>query len=207
MHNHNLQRKFARESSIADCYFFVIISTNQAARQSKFEDYHHNILQNPKPCKVYNSIMPDTWVIKCNAWGEEVWRYPACVLRQSAGEVVVEAIFNRPDLPFHGVTLKNGDRFVETFSTTLWFNIFEVHDREDDALKCWYCNVTYPAKIQPGVISYNDLALDMLVFPGGGWLVLDEDEFTELGLAPNVKTQALEALEQLKEWANRQLLD
>jgi predicted RNA-binding protein associated with RNAse of E/G family len=42
------------------------------------------------------------------------------------------------------------------------------------------------------------LALDLLVYPDGGQLVLDEDEFIALPLSPAVRTAARQALAELR---------
>ncbi len=110
---------------------------------------------------------PDLWVIKRNVEGEETWRYPARVLHRKPGAVLIEAYFNRPDTPFHGILLGQGDRFLEAYYSDRWYNLFEIHDRLDDSLKGWYCNVTLPAEIGEPTISYIDLALDLLVYPDG----------------------------------------
>ena len=95
--------------------------------------------------------------------------------------------------------LKQNDRFVETFYTNRWYNIFEIHDRDDDSLKGWYCNVGYPAIWDaPDVISYVDLALDLWVTPVGVQTVLDEDEFGALELDELTRTRALNALAELR---------
>jgi hypothetical protein len=141
----------------------------------------------------------DLWVIKRNVAGEETWRYPARVLRRRSAAVLIEAYFNRTDTPFHGITLGQGDRFIEAYYSERWYNVFEIHDREDDSLKGWYCNVTLPAEIDEHTISYVDLALDLLVYPDGKQLVLDEDEFVELEITPEVRRQAKEALQALQD--------
>ncbi len=142
-------------------------------------------------------LTADVWVIKRNAEGAETWRYPARVLRRKAGSVLIEAYFDRPDIPFHGMLLGQGDRFIEAYFGDRWYNLFEIHDRQDDSLKGWYCNVTLPAQIDEHRISYVDLALDLLVFPDGRQLVLDEDEFAELAITSEVRRGALEALKAL----------
>jgi len=141
---------------------------------------------------------PDLWVIKRNIEGEETWRYPARVLHRKPGAVLIEAYFNRPDTPFHGILLGQGDRFLEAYYSDRWYNLFEIHDRLDDSLKGWYCNVTLPAEIDEPTISYIDLALDLLVYPDGKQLVLDEDEFAELAITPQVRCQAQDALQALR---------
>jgi hypothetical protein len=141
----------------------------------------------------------DVWVIKRNIAREEIWRYPARVLSRKPGAVLIEAFFNRPDTPFHGIILGRGDRFIEAYYSQRWYNLYEIHDRLDDSLKGWYCNVTLPAEIDEDTITYVDLALDLLVYPGGKQLVLDEDEFEELALSSQVRAQALDALQTLRD--------
>jgi uncharacterized protein len=137
-------------------------------------------------------------VLKLDVNGRETWRYPAKILRQDGSSVTIEAFFNRPDLDFHGILFGQGDRFIETYYSDRWYNIFEIHAREDDRLRGWYCNVTRPAAITPEAISYVDLALDLLVYPDGKQLVLDEDEFAALQISDEEKQRARHALAELK---------
>jgi uncharacterized protein len=137
-------------------------------------------------------------IIKQNIEGKETWRYEGRLLRSLPDGVVIEAFFNRPDLPFHGIVLGEGDRFVEWYFTARWYNIFEIHDRVDDHLKGWYCNIAYPAEINERIIEYRDLALDLLVFPNGRQMVLDEDEFELLDLPDADSVQAKSALAELQ---------
>lgn len=149
--------------------------------------------------------MTQVTVIKQNLEGRETWRYHGQILERGENFVLLEARFNREDTPFHGIVLKQGDRFIETFYSNRWYNIFEIHDREDDLLKGWYCNIDCPASLDGDRVSYIDLALDLLVFPDGRQLVLDEDEFQELPLTQEVRRKAWEALIELKEFFTRKL--
>lgn len=142
----------------------------------------------------------DLVVIKRNLAGEETWRYNGKVLEFQPTIIKLEAFFNRPDLPFHGIVLGQGDRFLETYFTDRWFNIFEIHAREDDQLKGWYCNICLPAELSPDSLSYVDLALDLLVFPDGAQLVLDEDEFKALTIPPQTRALAQVALATLQRY-------
>jgi hypothetical protein len=145
-------------------------------------------------------------LIKRNLRGEATWQYEGRLLRrlapgESGGDAgfLVEAFFNRPDTPFLDTVLKRGDRFVELFYTERWCNIFEIHDREDDAIKGWYCNVGFPAvEESERCISYVDLALDLWVTPEGEQHVLDEDEFAALDLDEATRSRALAALAELR---------
>ncbi len=140
-------------------------------------------------------------IIKLNTQREETWRYPGQILARDDHSILLEAFFNRSDLPFHGIVLRENDRFIERYFDNRWYNIFEIHDKDDDHLKAWYCNVTTPAAFSPGKIAYVDLALDLFVYPDGKWLVLDEDEFTTLELPPATQKQARSALRNLIELA------
>ncbi|MEP0806496.1 MAG: DUF402 domain-containing protein [Chloroflexota bacterium] len=137
-------------------------------------------------------------VLKKNLAGEVTWQYDGVVLQREPSFVVLEALFNRPDTPFMDIVLKENDRFVETFYSDRWYNIFEIYDRDDGQIKGWYCNVGMPAMIEDGVVSYVDLALDLWVAADGKQTVLDEDEFAELPLDDALRAGALKGLDELK---------
>lgn len=138
-------------------------------------------------------------VIKRNISGLETWRYHGQVLKRTDHAVILEALFNVDDMLFMGTELKRGDRFVELYFSDRWYNIFEIHDRDDDRLKGWYCNVCKPAVFESeDRLSFIDLALDLWVSPSGKQTVLDEDEFAALALDEATKLKALGALEELK---------
>jgi predicted RNA-binding protein associated with RNAse of E/G family len=138
-------------------------------------------------------------IIKRNLSGEETWRYPGRLLIHEGSRLVLEARFNRPDLLFMGVVWRSGDRFVETYFTDRWYNIYEIHDRDDDALKGWYCNISRPAVLEAeDRLSYVDLALDLWIAADGTQTVLDEDEFAALALEEVDRARARQALEELQ---------
>lgn len=137
-------------------------------------------------------------VLKRNLRGEVTWQYEGRVLRRDPNAVVLEAYFNRPDMPFVDTVFKQNDRFVETFYMDRWYNVFEVHDRDDGRLKGWYCNVGRPADVGPDTVSYVDLALDLWVSADGRQTVLDEDEFEALSLGAQERANARSALEELR---------
>jgi hypothetical protein len=94
--------------------------------------------------------------------------------------------------------IRGNDRFVESYYSDRWYNVFEIHAREDDALKGWYCNVAFPAVIEEHQVSYRDLALDLIVHPDGRQVVVDEDEFVALPLNAEVRAKAREGLAALQ---------
>ena len=138
-------------------------------------------------------------VQKKNLGGEVVHEYEGELLHRDEHSVTLEALFTRDDMPFMDVVLKKDDRFVETYYSDRWYNIFEIHDRDDDILKGWYCNIGMPAVIEDGLVSYVDLALDLWVSNNGNQAVLDEDEFNSLKLNEEMRARAVEGLEELRQ--------
>jgi protein associated with RNAse G/E len=126
------------------------------------------------------------------------WQYEGAELSRDENSITIEALFNRDDLPFQDVVFKRNDRFVETFYTDKWYNIFAVYDRDDGKLKGWYCNITKPAVIEDGSVSFVDLALDLWVSADGKQTVLDEDELEELSLDDDLKKKVYDGLHELQ---------
>jgi uncharacterized protein len=93
---------------------------------------------------------------KKNLNGDVVFQYEGEVVKREESAIVLEAFFGRDDMTFMNVTLKRGDRFVETFYTDRWYNIFEIFDRDDGAFKGWYCNIGKPALIEEDTVSYRN---------------------------------------------------
>ena len=114
-----------------------------------------------------SEAVPRITVLKKNLAEEVTWQYEGVVVRREPNAVILEALFNRPDMPFMDIVLKQNDRFVETFYNDRWYNIFEIYDRDDGQIKGWYCNVGKPAIIEDGMVSYVDLALDLWVSADG----------------------------------------
>lgn len=139
-------------------------------------------------------------ILKKDLADEVTWQYEGVELHRDENSITVEAFFNRDDMPFQEIVLKRNDRFVETFYTDKWYNIFEIYDRDDGKLKGWYCNITKPAVIEDGQVSYVDLALDLWVSADGRQTVLDEDELEELTLDVELKRKAFAGLRELKQY-------
>ncbi len=136
-------------------------------------------------------------VYKLDHHGREVWRYPGRLLARDAHSIRLEGFYNRDDTVVGYAIFKRGDRIVETFYSDRWYNVFAVYDRDDGALKGWYCNVTRPATITDDAVSSDDLALDVWVSPLGEVTVLDEDEFAALELGDEERNAARGALREI----------
>jgi hypothetical protein len=140
----------------------------------------------------------DIRIIKNDHQGHEVWHYKGEIIAQSTNGIIAKAHFNRADLEFNGVVLKENDCFFELYLFDKWFNIYEIFDRDSGILKAWYCNITKPFRQGKSEIFYDDLALDLLVFPDGRRMVLDEDEFEALNLTQRDQLSAKSALFELE---------
>lgn len=145
--------------------------------------------------------MQSVTVYKLDENGQVVWQYPGTVLESDQSTIRLEAFFNRDDLDLGFTTFKRGDRFVETFYSKRWYNIFAVYDGSSGALKGWYCNICRPAVWQDLAVSCEDLALDLWVSARGEMQVLDEDEFNALPIADWERRNCLLALKDLQERA------
>lgn len=137
-------------------------------------------------------------IVKNDYRGDRVWEYQGELIKRTSRMYLLRAYFNRSDLLFNGVLLRNGDEFLELYPLEKWFNIYEINDKESGVIKGWYCNISRAARITGDILEYDDLALDLLVYPDGNMLVLDQDEFSELRIPQGEVDRALQALEELK---------
>lgn len=136
-------------------------------------------------------------VYKLDENGRETWRYGGRVLRRGAHAIQLEAAFDLPAVDLRPVVLQQGDRFVETFYSDRWYNVFAVYDGETGALKGWYCNVCRPAQIEDGAVRCEDLALDVWVAASGEATLLDEEEFAALVIDDESRKEARAALKEI----------
>jgi len=140
-------------------------------------------------------------VYKLDSAGHEVWQYPAQVQERGSNYVRLVAFFNRDDKDLGYTVFKRGDRFIETYYSDRWYNVFAVYDRDDGAFKGWYCNVCRPAAITEASVRCDDLALDVWVSPSGQALTLDEDEFEALDLTSSERDHGLAAAAEIRRLA------
>ncbi len=78
-----------------------------------------------------------------------------------------------------GLVFETGDHLHEYFSPTAWFDAFALFSPGGE-LKGWYANVTWPTTFEEGpdgeTVVWQDLYVDLIGFPDGQYLILDEDE-------------------------------
>ncbi|MBX3002634.1 MAG: DUF402 domain-containing protein [Anaerolineales bacterium] len=142
--------------------------------------------------------MTEITVYKQNPAGELMYSWAGQLLHYRSPEALVEARFNAKSGMMEEIALQQGDRFIETYYDDRWFNVFEIRDKDDDRLKGWYCNVSAPAIIAAHQVSFRDFALDLLVYPDGRQVVLDEDEFAALECSAQERQLAQQGLAQVQ---------
>lgn len=128
-------------------------------------------------------LLPGTWVTvhKLRPDGSEATHYPGQVMPSRDRWIAVRAEWQRQRLDLGCLDFEPGDRFHEYFSPDQPFNAFAVF-APDGRFKGWYCDVTYPTRIEDDQIFWQDLYLDIIVCRDGRTVVLDEDELAESGL-------------------------
>jgi hypothetical protein len=140
-------------------------------------------------------------VLKLDIEGRIARRYKGRELRRTPHSIVLEAPFviDGPEMRILDVVLKKGDRFVETYYDDRGYNVYEIYDRDSGNLKGWYCNLSRPANISYGEVSWVDLALDLWAWPDGRTALLDEDEFNLLPLHPSERDLVWSSVRELEQ--------
>ncbi|MFF9032393.1 DUF402 domain-containing protein [Streptomyces iakyrus] len=132
-------------------------------------------------------------------------RYSGELLSDDGTRVAVRAPWAGSGVRDFGfVRFESGDVFTEYYWRDRWYAVKEVRSATG-ALKGWYCDVTRPAVRSGPELVVEDLDLDLWRSADGSDVRrLDEDEFTESGLAekdPEAARAALAALDELESLA------
>jgi protein associated with RNAse G/E len=138
-------------------------------------------------------------VLKQDYLGRDVWKYSGKLVEKNNNKIVIEAYFDRGDTQVDQLMIRRGDKFIETYYSDQWYNIYEIQDQLSGQVKAWYCNLCYPAQIGHDSVFYRDLELDLLVYPDGAQVILDMEEFEALPIANEVRLNALQGLKKLRE--------
>ncbi len=87
-----------------------------------------------------------------------------------------------------------GDRMIEKYFNEQWFNIFEIYRGNSEDLKYWYINISRPAKIEADSVYWEDLVVDLQVFPDGRMVILDMEDFEKMKWEAQEKEKILQTL-------------
>lgn len=116
------------------------------------------------------------------------------ILRERTDEFVsIDTGWSREPLDLGYAIMEPDDIWIETFYFNKNFNIFRIGNHEEE-LKGFYCNVTYPPEIEDGTIDWKDLMVDIWVRPDGSYLVVDEDEFEDIGPTEMERKMVMDAI-------------
>jgi protein associated with RNAse G/E len=74
--------------------------------------------------------------------------------------------------------IKKGTLSHEYFWLDRWFNVFRFQE-PGHTLRNFYCNLNMPPQFDGETLDYVDLEIDLLLWPDGRVITLDEDEFAE----------------------------
>ena len=112
--------------------------------------------------------------LKMHYWGE--------LVGATRDERLIHAVGNFDQQIFGDYWLRDGDEYLEWYSSLKGYNILEIHAQPSGQIKFWYCNLCRPAHFVGQTIIWTDLALDLLVTPQKQFVLLDQDELALLNL-------------------------
>jgi hypothetical protein len=154
----------------------------------------------------WSSLLPGAavTVVKLAPDGSEAARYRGDVVgRCQDSWLLVQATWTYRGIEVGGLSFCPGDELLEWFSPRHPYNAFAVFSPQDH-FKGWYANVAHPARldatIDPPVLFWHDLYLDLVGLPDGSFTVRDDDELLASGLAeadPALQARILAARSEL----------
>ncbi|MEU3976115.1 DUF402 domain-containing protein [Streptomyces bacillaris] len=164
----------------------------------------------PAPSAEPGAPRPRPLTVALTKAGRTRIRYPAEPVRDDGTRITVRAPWAAPGVRDFGfVRFEPGDVFTEHYWRDRWYAVKEVRSG-DGELKGWYCDITRPAILADGVLTVEDLDLDLWVSADGSSVLrLDEDEFAASGLAgrdPGAASAATAALDELERLARTEAL-
>jgi len=99
------------------------------------------------------------------------------LVRRVGALIVLEGFFAEEVRHATLGTIEAGTLSREFYWTDRWYSVFRFREPAGGRLRCFYCNVNTPPRLEAGVLSFVDLDVDVLVRPDFTYTVLDEDEF------------------------------
>ena len=137
-------------------------------------------------------------VIKENHLGEAVFCWEGELLASTPASRTLRALFvGEGAARVDKILFVPGDLMIERYYSNRWYNIFELRQGSSRLVKCWYINLSRPARFEQTSIRWQDLALDLIVYPNGKYRLLDEDAFDELPIPSDEKTRCLETVRKI----------
>jgi len=130
-----------------------------------------------------------------------IFSWQGLVVEQDEQQLLVHAHWERSEPLFLGYTVfEPGDLFVETYFTQRWFSIWEIRSQRNHRTKGWYCNICRPIELDGDQLRFEDMELDLFVFPDGRFVLLDEEDLLRADLSPADVEQARAGLREVTSW-------
>jgi len=102
-------------------------------------------------------------------------------------------------------SIKTGTISYEYYWLDRWYNVFRFHEPAG-TFRNYYCNINIPPIFGNGVLDYVDLDIDIVLWPDGRILTLDEGEFeanaAKFEYPPDVRSNTVKALGELRRMIN-----
>jgi predicted RNA-binding protein associated with RNAse of E/G family len=136
-------------------------------------------------------------VIKKDAYGKIKWRYEAEPVQWGDGWLLLQAYFDIDDRHDGYFQWQKGDLFHEWYFADRWYNINKIYDRETGALRGWYVNITRPSRWDEHTLEWEDLELDIFVYPDGDLILKDEEAFSALNISREDHDAAIAAMHEI----------
>ena len=140
-------------------------------------------------------------IVKMSPSGKKPVRYTGTLIDSPKDWIAARAEWVHGDMDLGYMTFLNGDYLDEYFALKRPYNAFALY-RAHGEFVGWYCNVTHPTVVIGDEVQWHDLYIDVIAYPDGRTLVLDEDELEESGLKtsdPKLHTMIVEARDELLE--------
>lgn len=132
--------------------------------------------------------------------GTEHRRWEANLVEQQESLIVLEGVFEG-EVDHHLMgRINSGTKSIEYYWRDRYYNVFRLTEPAG-TFRSFYCNISTPAELTGGVLTYVDLDIDVLVEPDFSYRVIDLDDFeanvTQHSYPAEIQRRAHEALAQL----------
>lgn len=136
-------------------------------------------------------------VIKKDAYGNVKWQYQAEPVQGGDTWLLLQAYFDIDDRDDGYFVWQKGDLFYEWYFTDRWYNINKIHDRHTGEVRGWYVNITRPSRWDANTLEWEDLELDVFVYPDGDLILKDEEAFNALRISAEEHNLAIAAMNEI----------
>ena len=132
--------------------------------------------------------------------GTEHRRWEADIVERADSLIVLEGVFEG-EVEHHLMgRITSGTRSVEYYWLDRYYNVFRLTEQSGE-FRSFYCNISTPAELENGVLTYVDLDIDILVEPDFSYRVIDLDDFetnvVKQGYPEEIQRRAHDALSEL----------